>query len=87
LDKFIIRGGKRLSGRVKISGAKNATLALMPAALLAGGTYRLKDTPVLRDVATMSALLRTMGVKVEAHDGVLTLETSGVHRFEAPYSM
>jgi UDP-N-acetylglucosamine 1-carboxyvinyltransferase len=85
LDKFIIRGGKRLSGRVKISGAKNATLALMPAALLAGGTYRLKDTPVLRDVATMSALLRTMGVKVEAHDGVLTLETSGVHRFEAPY--
>lgn len=85
MDKFIIRGGKRLSGRVKISGAKNATLALMPAALLAGGTYRLKDTPVLRDVATMSALLRTMGVKVEAHDGVLTLETSGVHRFEAPY--
>jgi UDP-N-acetylglucosamine 1-carboxyvinyltransferase len=85
LDKFIIRGGKRLSGRVKISGAKNATLALMPAALLAGGTYQLKNTPVLRDVATMSALLRTMGVKVEAHDRVLTLETSDVHRFEAPY--
>jgi UDP-N-acetylglucosamine 1-carboxyvinyltransferase len=85
VDKFIIRGGKRLSGSVSISGAKNATLALMPAALLAGGTYHLKNTPVLRDVATMSALLRTMGVKVEAQDRVLTLETGGVHRFEAPY--
>jgi UDP-N-acetylglucosamine 1-carboxyvinyltransferase len=85
VDKFVLRGGKRLSGTVTISGAKNATLALMPAALLASGNYRLTNTPVLRDVVTMSALLRTMGMKLTLNDHVLTLETGGVNRFEAPY--
>lgn len=85
LDKFVIRGGKRLSGTVAISGAKNATLALMPAALLASGTFRLRNTPVLRDVTTMSSLLKTMGMKTELKDHVLTLDTTGVNKQEAPY--
>jgi UDP-N-acetylglucosamine 1-carboxyvinyltransferase len=85
MDKFIIHGGKKLSGSVTISGAKNATLALMPAALLASGTYRLSNTPDLRDVATMSSLLRTMGMEIALHDHVLTMDTRGVNRFEAPY--
>ncbi len=85
MDKFIIRGGRKLSGTVTISGAKNATLALMPAALLASGTYRLSNTPDLRDVATMSSLLRTMGMEIELRDHVLTLDTRGVNKFEAPY--
>lgn len=85
VDKFIIHGGKRLSGSVTISGAKNATLALMPATLLAGGTYRLSNTPDLRDVATMSSLLRTMGMEIAFHDHVLTIDTRGVNKFEAPY--
>jgi UDP-N-acetylglucosamine 1-carboxyvinyltransferase len=85
VDKFVIHGGRPLTGNVAISGAKNATLALMPAALLAAGEFRLRNTPVLRDVTTMSALLRTMGMGVELRDHVLTLDTSGVNRFEAPY--
>jgi UDP-N-acetylglucosamine 1-carboxyvinyltransferase len=85
VDKFVIHGGRPLTGNVSISGAKNATLALMPAALLAAGEFRLRNTPVLRDVTTMSALLRTMGMGVELRDHVLTLDTSGVNRFEAPY--
>jgi UDP-N-acetylglucosamine 1-carboxyvinyltransferase len=85
VDKFLIRGGKRLSGSVTISGAKNATLALMPAALLASGTFRLRNTPVLRDVNTMSSLLKTMGMRVELKDHLLTLDTAGVNKQEAPY--
>ena len=85
MDKFLVRGGATLHGTVQISGAKNATLALMPAALLAAGTHRFANTPVLRDVTTMAMLLRTMGVRVELKDHTLTLDTSAVTSFEAPY--
>jgi UDP-N-acetylglucosamine 1-carboxyvinyltransferase len=85
MDKFVITGGKRLHGTVRISGAKNSTLALMPAALLSSGVFHLGNTPVLRDVNTMAALLRTMGMGVELNNHVLTLDTTGVDRYEAPY--
>jgi len=85
LDKFIIHGGKKLNGSVRISGAKNASLALMPAALLASGTFHLTNTPNLRDVVTMSSLLKTMGMKIELKEDVLTLDTRGVNKHEAPY--
>jgi len=85
LDKFVIHGGKRLNGRVAISGAKNASLALMPAALLASGKFRLRNTPALRDINTMSSLLRSMGMKIEFKNNVLTLDTKGVDKHEAPY--
>jgi UDP-N-acetylglucosamine 1-carboxyvinyltransferase len=85
MDKFVINGGKPLNGTVRISGAKNSTLALMPAALLSSGVFRLGNTPVLRDVNTMAALLRTMGMRVELNAHVLTLDTRGVDRYEAPY--
>jgi UDP-N-acetylglucosamine 1-carboxyvinyltransferase len=85
VDKFLIRGGRRLSGTVTISGAKNATLALMPAALLASGTFRLRNTPVLRDVSTMAALLRTMGMEIDLKDHLLTLQTGKINKYEAPY--
>lgn len=85
VDKFVIQGGTPLQGTVTISGAKNATLALMPAALLASGTFHLRNTPKLRDVSTMSSLLKNMGMKVGFHDHVLTLDTTGVRKHEAPY--
>ena len=85
MDKFVINGGKPLNGTVKISGAKNSTLALMPAALLSSGVFHLGNTPVLRDVNTMAALLRTMGMRVDLNAHVLTLDTTGVDRYEAPY--
>lgn len=86
MDKFVIQGGKKLNGTVAISGAKNASLALMPAALLASGTFHLRNTPVLRDVSTMSSLLSTMGMKIDLKDHVLTLDTTGVNKQEAPYA-
>lgn len=85
MDKFVIRGGERLIGSVPIGGAKNASLALMPATLLAPGKFRLRNTPALRDVATMSALLRSMGVRVELKNHVLQMDTTAVRKYEAPY--
>ncbi len=85
MDKFVIKGGKKLNGTVSISGAKNATLALMPATLLASGKYQLHNTPNLRDVTTMSKLLQTMGVAFERHNGTLEVNTFRVNKFEAPY--
>ncbi len=85
MDKFIITGGHPLAGTVDVSGAKNASLALMPACLLAPGTYRLHNTPRLRDVLTMSRLLETMGLRITRRDHTLEMDTSSVSRFEAPY--
>ena len=85
MDKFIVRGGNRLRGSVRVSGAKNATLELMPAALLAPGTYSLSNTPNIRDVWTMSRLLGSMGAHAELNDGELFLDTRNLTSQEAPY--
>lgn len=85
MDKFVIQGGKRLSGTVPVSGAKNATLELMPAALLAPGVYRLYNTPDIRDVWTMSRLLSSMGAHAELNDNELFLDTSNITNQDAPY--
>jgi len=86
MEKFVVEGGVRLQGQVRISGAKNASLALMPATLLAPGTYRLKNTPNLRDVRTMAQLLGEMGVECQLQpDGTCIINSRTVTSFEAPY--
>lgn len=85
MDKFVINGGKPLSGTIAISGAKNATLELMPAALLAPGVYNLGNTPNIRDVWTMSRLMGSMGAFAELNDNTLFLDTSNLTSQEAPY--
>ncbi|MFC2130641.1 UDP-N-acetylglucosamine 1-carboxyvinyltransferase [Bacteroidota bacterium] len=85
MDKFVIEGGHRLCGRIKISGAKNASLALMPATILAPGIYNLSNTPNLRDVWTMSRLLNSMGVFSELNGNDLFVDSGNITSFEAPY--
>lgn len=85
MDKFVVRGGTKLSGTVRVSGAKNATLELMPAALLAPGVYTFSNTPNIRDVWTMSRLMNSMGVHAELNDGELFLDTGNLTSQEAPY--
>ncbi len=85
MDKFVIRGGKKLHGEVEISGAKNASLALMPAALLSSGKSVLRNTPELNDVFTMIKLLNHLGVKTNFENHILELDTSSIYNQEAPY--
>lgn len=85
MDKFIIKGGKVLNGKVKAGGAKNASLALIPAALLASGTSKLFNTPALNDVYTMLKLVRHLGVEATFESDTITMDTAGVSVLEAPY--
>ncbi len=85
MDKFIIRGGKKLSGELQISGAKNASLALMPATLLTSGVSTLSNTPQLNDVYTMMKLLKELGVEVNFEKDVLQLNTKNITSQIAPY--
>jgi len=85
VDKFIIKGGRTLEGTVRVSGAKNASLALMPATILAPGSYTLFNTPALRDVATMRSLLESIGFSIAREQHTMKLDSSRVTSFEAPY--
>ena len=87
MDKLLITGGKRLSGDIQISGAKNAALPILCAALLSADTLALSNVPHLQDVATMQKLLRQMGLHIHANGDVLELNGSGVNHPEAPYEM
>src|SRR5580704_8353201 len=68
MDKFRIRGGRKLEGTVRISGAKNAALPAMAAALLTADAVNLKNIPHVRDIITMAKLLAHMRCRVEIHD-------------------
>ncbi|MEO6896352.1 MAG: UDP-N-acetylglucosamine 1-carboxyvinyltransferase, partial [Caldimonas sp.] len=90
MDKLRIRGGRRLEGEIAISGAKNAALPELCAALLTAGRVQLSNLPRLQDVATMLKLLRTMGVVAtegEAGDATLSLVASDVSSREASYEL
>lgn len=65
MDKLLIRGGRPLVGEVPISGAKNAALPELCAALLTADPVTLHNVPRLQDVATMLRLIRNMGVQVD----------------------
>ena len=87
MDKLLITGGRRLSGELQISGAKNAALPILCAGLLTGDTLSLANVPHLQDVATMQKLLRQMGLSIESKGDVLELNGAGVNHPEAPYEM
>ena len=88
MDKLLIRGGRRLSGEVRISGAKNAALPELCAALLTEEPVHLSNVPGLQDVATMLQLIRNMGVAVEQHDdGRASVHARGLSNPEAPYEL
>jgi len=85
LDKFIITGGKKLEGKTQVSGAKNASLALIPATLLSYGKSTLFNTPELNDVFTMIKLIKHLGVESTFSNSVLELNTTNINNYVAPY--
>jgi UDP-N-acetylglucosamine 1-carboxyvinyltransferase len=87
LDKFIINGGKELFGSVPVSGAKNSSLALMPATLLNSGINIIENTPEVNDIYTMINLLAQLGVKSEFINHKLTLDTTNIVNQVAPYEL
>lgn len=87
MPKLTITGGKRLSGSVEISGAKNAALPIMTATILTSGVHVLKNIPDLIDVSTMSRLLETFGASVNREGRSLIIDTEKLSFAEAPYEL
>lgn len=88
MDKLLIRGGRTLQGEVLVSGAKNAALPELCAALLTAEPVTLLNVPQLQDVSTMLKLIRNMGVAAErADDGTVRIDASGLNTPEAPYEL
>ncbi|HPR17001.1 MAG TPA: UDP-N-acetylglucosamine 1-carboxyvinyltransferase [Candidatus Cloacimonadota bacterium] len=87
MDKFIIAGGKKLSGAVQVSGAKNAILPIMAAALLAKGKSVLHNVPHLIDIKTMAHLLRVIGARIDFEDNTMEIDSTHASFCEAPYEL
>ncbi len=89
MDKIAVTGGKPLEGTIEISGAKNACLTLMPAALLTDQPLTLTNAPRLADIQTMTELLASLGCEVaNLSDGrVIALNTGGINNHTAHYDI
>lgn len=87
MDKLLIRGGKRLSGDLTISGAKNAALPILCAGLLTDGDLVLSNVPHLQDVSTITRLMTQMGLRVRENGEQLVLNGNDITRPEAPYEL
>lgn len=87
MDKFVVKGGARLRGKVEISGAKNSALPALAATLLTDQTVTLRRIPRVRDVRTMQRLLLDIGAKVEPEGDGLGIRVSDIRSPEAPYEL
>ncbi len=87
MDKLLIEGGVPLAGETAISGAKNAALPLLCAALLTREPLTLTNVPNLNDVGTMLKLLAQMGVKIDREADTVTLDASALDNPVAPYEL
>jgi UDP-N-acetylglucosamine 1-carboxyvinyltransferase len=88
MEKIVIEGGSRLHGKVKISGAKNAALPLIAAAILTDKEMRIDNVPYLKDVDTIIRLLRGMDIKIERDGkGEVIADASQIGHIEAPYDL
>ncbi|MCM3668749.1 UDP-N-acetylglucosamine 1-carboxyvinyltransferase [Mesobacillus maritimus] len=86
MEKIIVRGGKRLSGTVKVEGAKNAVLPVIAATLLASdGKSIIRDVPTLSDVYTINQVLRSLNADVEFKNNTIVVDASRELKIEAPF--
>jgi UDP-N-acetylglucosamine 1-carboxyvinyltransferase len=84
LEKFVIIGGNRLSGTIRVSGGKNSVLTILPACLLSGGVCTLHDVPKLSDVYVMKNVLESLGAKVDFTGNTMVVDATSVSNVELP---
>lgn len=83
MSKLVIKGGKKLEGRVKVAGSKNSVLALIPACLLADSPVTLANVPVIRDVGVMLDIAEKLGVKITGKGtNTVTIDPSGLASYK-----
>ena len=84
MSKYIIEGGRKVEGRVKISGSKNSSLPIIAATILNGGKTTLYNVPEIKDTQMMYKILETLGAKVEKKNNKVIIDTSKIGRLEIP---
>lgn len=88
MDKYVIKGGKKLYGEVEISGAKNAAVAIIPAALMVDGVCRIENIPQISDTEKLLEILADMGAKIRlVNKNTLDVDCSNVHMSENIYHL
>ena len=88
LEKIIINGRKPLRGDIHISGAKNAAVAILPAALLIEGSCRIENLPDIRDTRILEETLTRLGAKFTYEDrNTVLIDSTNVNSYIAPYDM
>ena len=87
MKSIYINGGKKLHGEVVVSGAKNAALPILAAALLSEGKHRITNVPRLADVTTFGRILQNMGVSFERQDNDVLIDSTALTNPEAPYDL
>ena len=85
MERLIVKGGKRLVGTVKTSGAKNAVLPIIAASIMGTSPSHFDEVPMLEDVRTISEVLRSLGIKVESKEkNCLDIDSTVVESYEPP---
>lgn len=84
MKKIIVEGGKKLSGIIKISGAKNSAVALIPAAILCDGEVTINNVPKISDIDSLVEILEFLGAKVKRNGSSITINASNIENKEIP---
>ncbi len=87
MDIIAVEGGRRLSGNVRISGSKNAALPILVSSLLVDGTCVFNNVPDLMDIRSIKLLLEDLGARVETQGSSVSIDATGVNKFEASYDL
>ena len=88
MTKYVINGGKPLKGEVVISGAKNAAVAIIPAALMVDGVCRIENIPQISDVSMLLNILKQMGAEIRTvNRHTMDIDCTGVKTHEATFDM
>ncbi len=88
MDKFVVTGGRPLRGEVTISGAKNAAVAIIPAAILSDGVCRIENIPNISDVSMISRILSELGAQIRlVNKNTIEIDPKHIHTAVVPYEM
>lgn len=88
MEKLAIKGGAKLQGEVTVSGSKNSSVAILPAALMANSEVSIENLPEISDIATLSELINYLGARVEINSShSLTIHTDNLFQWHAPYDL
>ena len=89
ISRYVISGGNTLTGKVRVSGAKNSALKVMAASIISGGRVTIRNVPDIEDVRTMVEVLRTLNADVDfdTKNNAITIDPRKIDSFEAPYEL